>query len=63
MFVFKFVPVFNKKTCIQCRENFLGLYRERDQDSRLRQTADVNLYHVTKFSLIFRLLFIASTQK
>ena len=29
----------------------------------LRQTEDVNFYHVTKFPHIFRLLFSASTQR
>ena len=31
----------------------LFLNRQRDKDSRLRQTANVNLYHVTKFSPYF----------
>ena len=29
------------------------VFQERDKDSRLRQTANMNLYHVTKFSPYF----------
>ena len=39
------------------------LYLWRDLDSRLRQTANVDLYHVSKFSLTCASLAITSTSK